>query len=338
MPQCDRRPAAASLTERTADVAAPDMSVCIVNWNCRDVLRDCLRSLHHQGPPSRHEIIVVDNASSDGAADMVSHEFPAVCLVRNSVNVGFARANNQAARLAQGAYLLFLNNDTVVASGALERLAEFLDANHDVIMVGPRLRDRQGKVQKSHRRRPTPLTFLHRTLLFRRLGVCRDRYDEYRRTDTDATQAIDVDILMGAAIAMPRAAFLRLGGWDEDFTFGGEDMELCHRAGRNGRIVYWPAVEITHFGSVSSKRHAGFASRHIAVGFAKYFRKTGCSRATLWCYKLAVTVDAPLRLAVRALQYLWRRWRCHPAAERCQREVRGTAAFLLRGLWAFWRA
>jgi N-acetylglucosaminyl-diphospho-decaprenol L-rhamnosyltransferase len=336
MLQCEASRFASGLTDRPCK-HAPDLSVCIANWNCALVLRECLRSLEAQGPVPL-DIIVVDNASTDGAADMVSREFPAVRLVRNATNAGFSQANNQAARLAGGRFLLFLNNDTVVPPGALLRLAGFLDAHPDVVMVGPRLRDGRGKVQMSHRRRPTPLTFLHRTLLFRRLGLGRDHYEQYRRAGAEGAEAVDVDILMGAAIVMPRTAFQRLGGWDEDFTFGGEDMELCHRALRIGRVVYWPAVEITHLGSISSKRHVTFASPHIAIGFAKYFRKTGSSRTALSCYKLAVTLDAPLRLVLRGVQYVWRRWRRDPRAERCLREIRGAWAFLVRGLWRFWRA
>jgi GT2 family glycosyltransferase len=316
-----------------------DLSVCIVNWNCRAALRDCLRSLEEQGIGLEYEIIVVDNASTDGAADLVARRFPHVRLVRNATNVGFARANNQAARLARGKYLFFLNNDTIVPREALRRLTAYLQAHPDVIMLGPRLRDPRGKLQMSHRRRPTPRTFLHRTLLFRRLGLGREGYEQYRRRAPGQGRALDVDILMGAAILMPRQPFLYLGGWDEDFTFGGEDMELCHRARRLGRIVYWPEVEITHLGSASSKQHTAFASPHIAIGFAKYFRKTGSSRRALVGYKLAVTLDAPLRLAVRALQYLARCLRtADRKKERCRREIRGTWAFLTRGLVAFWRA
>lgn len=316
-----------------------DLSVCIVNWNCKAALRDCLRSLHEQGLGLEYEIIVVDNASTDGAADLVARQFPQVRLVRNRANVGFARANNQAARLARGNYLFFLNNDTIVPPEALRRLTGFLKAHPDVVMLGPRLRDPHGKLQMSHRRRPTPRTFLHRTLLFRRVGLGRDSYQQYRRRAPGHDRALDVDILMGAAILMPRQPFLYLGGWDEDFTFGGEDMELCHRARRLGRIVYWPDVEITHLGSISSKRHAAFASTHIAIGFAKYFRKTGSSWGEMLGYKLAVTIDAPLRLGVRALQYGARCWRrADRKKERCRREIRGSWAFLTHGLLAFWRA
>ncbi|HMF14867.1 MAG TPA: glycosyltransferase, partial [Gemmataceae bacterium] len=102
-----------------------DVSACIVNWNCKETLRGCLLSLRAQAADLRLEIFVVDNASTDGAAAMVAREFPEVVLLRNAENVGFARANNRAARLASGRYLFFLNNDTVVPPGAIRRLVDF---------------------------------------------------------------------------------------------------------------------------------------------------------------------------------------------------------------------
>jgi len=132
-----------------------DVSVCIANWNCRDMLRACLESLHDQPQGVRVETIVADNASSDGAADMIAREFPEVVLVRNRANLGFSRANNQAAERARGRYLFFLNNDTLVPAGTLGRLVDYADAHPGVGIVGPRLRDGSGKTQVSYRQLPS---------------------------------------------------------------------------------------------------------------------------------------------------------------------------------------
>src|SRR5438105_4810230 len=129
------------------DQRAVGVSVCIANWNCRDLLRTCLQSLLDQPQGVRLEVIVVDNDSADGAAQMVEEEFPEVLLLRNPHNAGFATANNQAARRAQGRYLFFLNNDTVVPAGALARLVDFAEAHPEAGIIGPSLRDGNGHVQ-----------------------------------------------------------------------------------------------------------------------------------------------------------------------------------------------
>src|SRR5207245_11394963 len=111
------------------------------NWKWRELLRACLESLHDQPQGVTLETIVVDNASQDGAADMVAREFPEAILIRNRANVGFARANNQAAQRARGRYVFFLNNDTVVPAGALGRLVDHADAHPQIGIIAPRLTD-----------------------------------------------------------------------------------------------------------------------------------------------------------------------------------------------------
>jgi GT2 family glycosyltransferase len=316
-----------------------DVSVCIANWNCRDLLRACLSSLRARDPGVAVEVIVIDNASGDGAADMVAREFPEVVLHRNAANVGFARANNQAAELSRGRYLFFLNNDTAVPPGTLRRLIDFCEARPGVGMVGPRLRDAAGRTQVSYRLRPTLGAFLHRTALLRWTGLLKARYRSYRRRDFDPTTTRVVEVLMGAAVFLPREVFFTCGAWDEEFAFGGEDIELSARVGRQYQVVYHPGVEITHHGRVSTRQHIGFASTNMAIGFARYLRKSGCSRVGLLFYKLMVTLDAPTQLADKGLQYLWRRLRGRrDKADKSLLVLRGLAHFLVNGLVPFWRA
>jgi GT2 family glycosyltransferase len=314
-----------------------DVSVCIANWNCRDVLRGCLASLRDQGVSV--EVIVIDNASTDGAADMVDREFPEVVLHRNAANVGFARANNQAAELARGRYLFFLNNDTAVPPATLRRLIDYCEAHPGVGMVGPRLRDPAGQPQISYRRRPTLTTFLHRTVVLRWTGLLKGRYRRYRREAFDPDTPRVVEVLMGAAMFLPREVFFTCGAWDEDFAFGGEDIELSTRVARHYHVVYLPSVEVTHYGRLSTRQHIGFASTQMAIGFARYLRKSGCSRAGLLLYKLLVTLDAPLQMLSRGLEYLWRRLRGRrEKADKTLLVLRGLAHFLVRGLGPFWKA
>jgi N-acetylglucosaminyl-diphospho-decaprenol L-rhamnosyltransferase len=316
-----------------------DVSICIANWNCRDLLRACLESLHDQPQGVRLETIVVDNASADGAADMVGREFPEVVLQRNPANLGFARANNQAARRARGRYLLFLNNDTLVPDGTLRRLVEYAEAHPKVGMVGPRLRDGLGRPQVSYRQRPTLAVLLHRTSLLRWTGLLREAYRRYRRQEFDPDTTREVDVLMGAAMFLPREVFDECGGWDEDFTFGGEDLDLSLRVGRSRPVVYHPRVEITHYGRVSTRQHIGYASTHMAAGFLRYLRKSGCGPWGLLAYKVVVSLDAPVQLVMKGAQYLWRRSHGrHAKAEKSLLAFRGLLYFLLRGLITFWLA
>ncbi len=350
---------------------APLVSVCIVNWNCRELLRNCISSLQRRQGVSL-EVIVVDNGSSDGAADMVARDFPRVRLIGNAENVGFARANNQAARAAQGDLLFFLNNDTVVPADTLAKLADYMQREPETIIVGPRLVDGEGTTQISYRRRPTVATFLHRTLLLRWTGIFRRNYRSYRRDAmlcgtalpsgpphqtaqesrptrescatreshlTDVPEGWPVDVLMGAALMVRREQFLELGAWDEDFRFGGEDLELCHRAQKRGRVTYLPHLSVTHFGRVSTRQNIAFASPRIAAGFVQYFRKSGASRSALFVYKLGITLDAPLQLVVKGCQYVVRQLLGRrQEAQRTLTAMRGGWAFLCSGLWRFSRA
>jgi GT2 family glycosyltransferase len=320
--------------------AAPvDVSVCIVNWNCKDVLRRCLQSLRDQAADVRLEIFVVDNASTDGAPAMVVREFPEVIVLRNADNVGFARANNRAAHLASSRYLFFINNDTVIPPGAIRRLVEHADAHPEVGMIGPRLRNGEGQLQASYRCRPTLAALLHRTSLLRWTGLLRQAYCRYRRQRFDPDHSGKVELLIGAAVFLPRRVFLECGPWDEGYIFGGEDLDLSGAVGRKYDVVYLPAVEITHLGRVSTRQHIGFCFSYMLMGLARYLRRSGCSSKSLFIYKLIVTLDAPVQLVGKAIQFLWRH--LLGKEQKAQQSLlawRGFAHFLRHGLVPFWRA
>jgi N-acetylglucosaminyl-diphospho-decaprenol L-rhamnosyltransferase len=312
--------------------------VCIVNWNCRKLLKACLRSLTSKLQGLRLEVIVVDNASTDAAAEMVARAFPRVVLVRNADNAGFARANNQAARLARGRYFFFLNNDTVVPPGALRRLVDYARAHPEIGLLGPRLRDQRGRAQISCRRRPTVAALLHRTCLLRWTGLFRAAYRRYRSREAAVDQVRPVEVLMGAALLTRRDVFREIGGWDEDFAFGGEDIDLCTRIGCGRAVVYHPGIEIVHHGRASSRQRIDHVYAQTLIGIARAMRKAGASSTALTLYKVVVTLDEPLRWLRQFGQYLWRRARGRrAAAERSLMVLRGVGGFLAHGLPEFWR-
>jgi GT2 family glycosyltransferase len=316
----------------------PDVSVCIVNWNCRTRLRACLESLQEAEQKVTLDIVVVDNASTDGAPEMVAAEFPAVKLICNSENVGFSRANNQAATCARGRFLFFLNNDTVVLPGTLRMLLDYAEAHPEVGAIGPLLRGTNGIPQNSCRRPPTLPALFHRTTLFRWTGLFRRAYRHYRWRDGDAATTRPVEILMGAALFVRRGVFRECGPWDEDYTFGGEDIDLCARISRRYPIVYYPEATVLHYGRVSSRRHIGFAFSNTVVGITRFLRKQGASSVGLFIYKLALTIDAPVLWVGLALQWLWRGLRGQRIrAARSRLMLRGMTYFLLRGLPGLWR-
>lgn len=316
-----------------------DVSVCIANWNCKDLLRACLQSLLERPQGVDLEVIVVDNGSSDGAADMVTAEYPEVTLIRNLDNRGFSKANNQAAARARGRYLFFLNNDTVTPALALKRLIEFADSHPEVGMIGPRLRDPDGHLQISYRQNPSVWALLHRTLVFRWTGLLRRAYRQYRRQSFDPQTQKRVQVLMGAAVLLPRQLFNEVGRWDESYTFGGEDIELSLRVNRRLPVVYLPDVEITHHGRVSSRKNVAFSEPNVAIGYARYLRASGTRPAALNVYKLVVTCDAPVQMCAKAVQLMWRKIRRQPVkARKSALALRGLWSFLTSGLGRFWQA
>lgn len=255
-----------------------ELSVVIVSWNVRELLRRCLQSLAREvalfHDPFPAEIIVVDNASSDRTVEMLAQDFPSVRVIANQENLGFTRANNQALALAQGRYLFLLNPDTELRLGALCKLVQYMESNPEVGIVGPQLFYADGTPQSSRRRFPTLATaFLESTRLQQWFPHHRV-LSRYYMLDTPDHVATEVDWINGSAMFVRRAVYEQIGGLDEQFFMYSEELDWCYRAKRAGwQIVYYPEAQVTHYegkssGQVVAQRDIYFHSSKI-----RYFRK-----------------------------------------------------------------
>lgn len=233
------------------------ITIVIVNHNTCQHLCACLASIE---PGTASEVIVVDNASSDGSVEMVQAAYPWVRLYANRTNLGYGAAANQAIAGCTAQYVLLLNSDTLMQPGALEALSRYLDQHPRAAIVGPRLVNSDGTLQASCYPFPGPLdTFLENSssavfighLIRRHVPGVRQLY--WRTWLHDSPRV--VPWLKGAALAIRREAFNAVGGFDESFFMYFEDADLCYRLGKVGWEVHFaPVTTIVHVGGASTER------------------------------------------------------------------------------------
>lgn len=221
----------------------PDLSIIIVNWNTRQLLLDCLRSL--EASQLWVEVIVVDNASSDDSAMAVRAAFPNVRVIENTTNRGFAAANNQAIAQSRGRYVLLLNSDTVVLPHALDRMVAFADAHPTVGVVGAQLLNGDGTLQPSWAAFPG----IRSEVLGKNLRVCRPY------AETAAGPAYAVDWVGGAALLARRTAIDQAGPLDEQYFMYSEETDWCYRIKQCGwEVCYLSTASVVHLGGQSSRQ------------------------------------------------------------------------------------
>ena len=262
-----------------------DLSIVIVSWNVRDLLRRCLLSIQSTNLPTYQptnlpiyqstntEIIVVDNGSADDSVGMMRAEFPGVHLIANTNNRGFPAANNQGLAIAQGRYVLLLNPDTEVGGDALATMIAFADARPDVGLIGPQLLNPDGSVQSSRRRFPTLLTaFCESTWLE---GYAPRRLlERYYVLDRPDGVMQDVDWVTGAAMMARREAIEQVGPMDAGFFMYSEELDWCRRFREAGwRVVYLPTAQIVHHVGKSSEQVLPARHIHFQTSKVRYFRK-----------------------------------------------------------------
>ncbi len=259
-----------------------DLSIVVVSWNVRDLLRRCLTSVlasghsrrDGQGPTPNVEIIVVDNASSDGSAGMVHAEYPQVRLIANDDNRGFTAANNQGLALSRGRYLLLLNPDTEIVGDALATMVRYADQHPQVGALGPQLRYPDGSRQSSRRRFPTFATALVESTVVQEWWPDNDILRRYYVADTADDAIQPVDWLVGACLLVRRQAWEQVGPLDEGFFMYSEELDWCRRIKDAGwEVVYLPTATVVHHEGKSSAQVV--PARHIYFQSSKvrYFRK-----------------------------------------------------------------
>ena len=230
-----------------------DLSIIIINWNTRELLMDCLGSVLEGAPEGRdYEVIVVDNASTDGSQDMVKAQFPQVSMIMNDENRGFAAANNQAMEIASGSNILLLNSDTLIHGDVLAKSLDYMDAHWHVGAMGCRVLNADGSLQHSTSQFPS---FWNLTL--QTLGLDRQHFisafRKYRMLDWDRQSERYVETVSGCFLMVRRQCIEAVGILDEDFFFFGEETDWCRRIREAGwRVAFAPVGEITHFGGGSS--------------------------------------------------------------------------------------
>jgi GT2 family glycosyltransferase len=225
-----------------------DVSIVIVNYGTRGMVKQGLKSLRAARIALNYEIFVVDNGSGDGLPSLVREDFPEVRLIALEKNVGFAAGNNLAIRQAKGRYVFILNPDAMVNPGSIETLAAYMDAHPEIGVLGPKLVRPDGTRQESAHRSPTPWIPVYRRTPLGRLPRGRAAIDRYAMRDETWDAPKEVDWMEGAALFVRRAALDAVGLFDERFFVYFEDADWCRRFWIEGwKVVYLPSAEIIHY-------------------------------------------------------------------------------------------
>jgi GT2 family glycosyltransferase len=236
-----------------------DISIIILTRSQRELLlravESCVREIHANGFAG--EIILVDNASTDGSPQRVAAEFPEVVLIRNEVNRSFSAGNNQGIRASQGRLVLLLNDDAILEPGSLRLLVAALDSDRKIGAIGPKLLNPDGSTQHYYtncrfpRLRSLMLGWLELTPLLEKRAWTRDLFTHYH----DQERGGETDWVGGACLLARRSDLDAVGLLDESYCFGMEDIDLCYRLKQRGqKIFYLTEARVTHHGSASLKR------------------------------------------------------------------------------------
>jgi len=263
-----------------------DLSIIILNYRARGLLKECLKGIKAVQPKLDYEIIVVDNASGDGTPAMMAENFPDIKFIASDKNLGYAKGNNLGIGEAKGRYVMIMNPDIVVFPDVLEKLAQFMDSRPDAGIVGPKLLNPDKSLQFSCYRFPDFWVPLYRRTPLGKLGFAKKKLDNYFMKDFDHRSTREVDWLLGGCLLIRRRALDDVGLLDERYFAYFDDVDLCRSMWeKKWKVVYYPEVAVVHFHrreSAEGNWWSGVFKKvtriHMASWF-KYFRKWGIKQA-----------------------------------------------------------
>ena len=275
------------------------LSILIVNYNAKSLLRRCLASIYQGTRESLFDVCVADNNSRDGSVEMVRSEFPQVRVVENETNLGFSKANNALIAQTQADYVLLLNPDTLVIGDAIERVMNYMEANPKVGICGCRVLNSDRTLQLACRRSiPTPQVAFYRLTGLSKLFPNSKTMARYNLTYEDPEKTHEVDAVSGAFLMIRRKVIDDIGLLDEQFFMYGEELDWCLRTKRAGwSVVYYPEAKIIHHKGESTKynsRKAAFEFYRAMYLFHKKHFAKDCSIVTNALIYLGIFLKALL--------------------------------------------
>jgi len=281
-----------------------DLSVIIVNWNTCNLLDNCLNSIFSDNIKHTFELIVVDNASIDNSVEMIKSKYPQVRLIVNKENLGFSKANNQGFKISIGKYIMFLNSDTIVKPGAIDKIIEYMDNHPEVGVLGPKLLNADGTLQISAAKLPNLLNSIG-DLIF---GFFRDPFlRKFTSLYSSYDKSMQVGWVSGACLVARREVVKKIDGWEEKLFMYSEDVVFGVKVNQLGyKVIFYPEAEIFHLRNQSSKSNPEWRILQVYRSRAE-FRKIYFRKGSYMCYLIFTNIVLIPRILFYFSKYLVRR-------------------------------
>ncbi len=253
----------------------PNLSIIIITWKMRDLLKVCLDSIYKFTSGLEFEIILIDNNSQDGTVEMIQQDYPNIRLVKNKQNKGVAPARNQGLEIAEGKYVLILDADMELIENSILRLYEFMEQHPECGMAGSKLVDSDMQLQYSCKRFPTFLALLYRRLEHINFVKNSKTLTHHIMKDWDHKEIREVEYLIGACQFIRKKVIDQIGFYDQEIFYGPEDIDFCIRVWKAGwKIFYLPTTQIIHHEQRITKKNlfSAISFKHL-LGIMHIFWK-----------------------------------------------------------------